>query len=114
MTGRAVASWVRAWQDRMGLTDAEAARGLRLQNPHKVMHDFKNGHRAPSDVALGAMELLETLSIATGYISQGRITAAQKMLQNALVARFPLKNFGSGEAAPVLESAVDSPGGADV
>lgn len=111
---KAAALYVRLWQDRMGLTDAEAARALRLQNPHKVMHEFKMDRRDPSDVALGTMELLETLSIATGFISQGRITAAQQTLQKTLLARFPLKKFGGADAEPVLQSAVDSQGGADV
>lgn len=110
MTGPIVsdAEWVRLWQDRLGFTDAEAARALRLQNPHKVMHEYKTGRRKVYPTTMAHMEMLETLAIAAGMMAHGKITAARIMLEKSLLARVPLTKFGSDEVGEVVGSGVES------
>lgn len=110
MTGPVVsdAEWVRLWQERMGFTDSEAARALRLKNPHKVMHEYKTSRRDVYPTTMAHMELLETLSVTAGLMAHGKISACRAMLEKTLLARVPLVNFGSGEGGEVVRSGTES------
>ncbi len=96
-----ISAWVCRWRDRLGLSVTEAGRALGLENPNEALRKYESGAKWPSMSLIRHMELLETLSVAAGFISSGRITAAKATLQETLMDRVPTRD-------EVVESDPDS------
>jgi hypothetical protein len=79
---------IRAWVERLGLSDSEAATALGLGNPHCIIREFRSEKREPSQSTRVHMDLLEQVIVAFGALLSNNTALAKITLQDALEERF--------------------------
>lgn len=77
---------VRPWQERLALTDTEAAEVLHLSNASAIMRAYKNpkSEKAPAPPTLQLMALTATVVDALVLMRTGRSDEARATLQKAI------------------------------
>lgn len=71
---------IRAWRERLGLSESQAARMLGLRNIHTIFREYQSGKRMPAEPTIRLMRLIEAGLTALHHLHRDQITESGAMI----------------------------------